>query len=138
MLSNQRGSLSSRVSRGLPFVVVGFYIKVNQKFLKKLLFPQLHQAVINHGYLLTYKESYDDVEVFSFACPFFPLHTAFSLFVAKNAITFNFFTNIHFNMTIFYLSIGKVLFVRLIILPPGTSICLTNRTLQIDKRQKSH
>jgi hypothetical protein len=71
------------------------------------------QAVIAPSYLPTYKETYVGVEVSSFACPFFPLHAVLSLFVAKNVISFDFFTNIHYKLTIFYLSIGKVLFVRL-------------------------
>jgi hypothetical protein len=75
---------------------------------------------------------------------FFPLHVLFFLRTPsqvylwqKNMITFTFFTNIHYKLTIFYLLIGKVSFVRLINLPPGTSISLTNRTLQIDKHQIS-
>jgi hypothetical protein len=40
----------------------------------------------------------------------------------------------HYKLTNFYLSIGKVSFVRLINLPPGSSICLTNRTLQINRQ----
>ncbi len=84
-------------------------------------------TIITLGYFPTYNKH-------MMVLKFFPLHVLFLSFIhhikffcgKKNVITFDFLTNIHCKMTIFYLSMGKVLFVRLISLSPGSSICLTN------------